>query len=41
VCDRILMHTHGGELRQADTGATTPLLEQVYAYTESASRSAA
>jgi len=41
VCDRILMHTHGGELRQADTATATPLLEQVYAYTESASRSAA
>jgi ribose transport system ATP-binding protein len=41
VCDRILIHTHGGELTPADIAGDIPLLEQVYAYTESAVRSAA
>jgi ribose transport system ATP-binding protein len=41
ACDRVLIHTHGGELKHAETDTDIPLLEQVYAYTESAVRSAA
>ena len=41
ACDRVLIHTGGGELVEADTGGAVPLLEQVYDASQSSVRSAA
>ena len=41
VCDRVLIYTDDGGLLPADSGAATPLLDQVYLSSQSAARSVA